>query len=105
MNIIFDKEYLHDLFFKGNTTDKKHRFQPEVIRGYQKAVTALASANCIEDLFPYKSLNYEALSGNKNGINSVRCNRKYRLEFIVNEEGCEPIIKICRLLDITNHYK
>ena len=50
MSIEFDKEYLHDLFFKGKTSDKKHRFQPEVVRSYQKAVVALVNAKCIEDL-------------------------------------------------------
>lgn len=49
MNIEFDKEYLQDLYFKGKTSDKKHRFQPEVVRSYQKAVVALAHAKCIED--------------------------------------------------------
>lgn len=28
MNIEFDKEYLQDLYFKGKTSDKKHRYQP-----------------------------------------------------------------------------
>ena len=51
MNIEFDKEYLQDLYFKGKTSDKKHRFQPEVVRSYQKAV--VAHAKCIEDLFVF----------------------------------------------------
>ena len=29
---MFEKEYLSDLYYKGKATDKKHRFQPEVIR-------------------------------------------------------------------------
>ena len=53
MNIEFDKEYLQDLYFKGKTSDKKHRYQPEVVRSYQKAVVALANAKCIEDLFVF----------------------------------------------------
>ena len=38
MYIEFDKEYLRELFENGHTNDRKHRYQPEVIRGYQKAV-------------------------------------------------------------------
>ncbi len=105
MNIQFDKDYLYDLYFSGKTKDKKHRFQPEVIKSYQKAVGMLAHAKCIEELFPIKSLNYEILSGDKKGISSVRCGRQYRLEFIVADDGCDMTVKFCRLLDISNHYK
>ena len=62
------------------------------------------SAN-IEELYRINSLNYEALKGDKAGISSVRINKKYRLEFTVREIMNEQIITICRLLDISNHYK
>jgi hypothetical protein len=105
MFIEFDKEYLQELFEQGRTSDKKHRYQPEVIRGYQKAVFALISANCVTDLFRNNALNYEALQGDKFGMSSIRINRKYRLEFTVREVMTEQIITVCRLLDISNHYK
>lgn len=105
MNIVFDKEYLSDLYFNGKTNDKKHRFQPEVVRSYQKAVVILANAERIEDLYVFKSLNYEVLAGDKKGISSVRCGRQYRLEFIVNDNSEDTTIKVCHLLDISNHYK
>ena len=89
----------------GHTNDRKHRYQPEVIRGYQKAVFTIISANTITDLFRFNALNYEALHGDKEGISPVRVNRKYRLEFTVREEMGEQIITVCRLLDISNHYK
>ena len=106
MDIEFDKEYLRELYFEDKAKDKKHRFQPDVVRGYQKAVTILAAAKCVEDLFAYNSLNYEALLGDKKGVSSVRCNKKYRLEFtIINSVEKSLTIKICRLLEISNHYK
>lgn len=105
MNIEFDKEYLQDLYFKGKTSDKKHRYQPEVVRSYQKAVVALAHAKCIEDLFVFRSLNYEVLVGNKKGVSSVRCGKQYRLEFIVKDNIDDITIKVCHLLDISNNYK
>ena len=58
MYIEFDKEYLRELYTDGKTSDKKHRYQPEVVRGYQKVVVVF-----------------------------------------------EQIVTICRLLDISNHYK
>lgn len=105
MYIEFDKEYLRELYERGRTDDKKHRFQPEIIRGYQKAVFALLSANCVTDLFHNRALNYEMLQGDMAGISSVRINRKYRLEFTVKEVRNKQIITVCKLLDISNHYK
>ena len=93
MNIEFDKEYLRELYADGKTADKRHRYQPEVVRGYQKTVFILSSANCIADLFRFNSLNYEALQGDKEGISTVR------------EAMGEQIVTFCRLLDISNHYK
>lgn len=86
MYIEFDKEYLRELYTDGKTSDKKHRYQPKVIKGYQKAVFLLSSANAITDLFRNNSLNYEVLQGDKKGISSVRIGRQYRLEFTVREE-------------------
>jgi hypothetical protein len=105
MFIEFDKEYLEELYLSGKTSDKKHRYQPEVVRGYQKAVYQLISANRIEDLFCSKSLNFESLQGDKQGISSVRINKKFRLEFTVRKVQNEQIVTFCRLLDISNHYK
>lgn len=31
MEIRFDKQYLEDLYLKGKSSDKKHRFQPQII--------------------------------------------------------------------------
>ena len=105
MLIEFDKDYLLELYTEGKTSDRKHRYQPEIIRGYQKAVFQLYAANVITDLFQSKALNYEVLKGDKQGISSVRINKQYRLEFTVREVMNEQIITICRLLDISNHYK
>lgn len=106
MKIRFEKDYLLELYQEGRTKDKKHRFQPSVVKNYIKRIDILISSNRIEDLFPFHSLNYEVLSGDKKGISSIRIDNQYRLEFIVSLEGePEPIITICTIKDITNHYK
>ncbi|SFS93599.1 proteic killer suppression protein [Porphyromonadaceae bacterium NLAE-zl-C104] len=51
MKIIFEKEYLEELYTTGKATSKKYRFQPEVIRKYIETVDKLRAANRIEDLF------------------------------------------------------
>lgn len=106
MNVEFEKEYLIELYEKGKTDDKKHRFQPQIINGYLKCVKALVNASRIEDLFQYKSLNYEKLKGDKKGFSSLRINAQYRLEFreITNASN-QTVVEICSLVDITNHYK
>ena len=36
MEINFDKDYLRQLYEEGKTTDKKHRFQPNIVARYQQ---------------------------------------------------------------------
>ena len=57
MYIEFDKDYLRELYADGKTRDKKHRYQPEVVRRYQKVVFLLSSANHVTDLFRNNALN------------------------------------------------
>ena len=106
MNVEFEKEYLCELYETGKTTDKKHRFQPQVVNGYLKCIRALRKAIRMEDLFLIKSLNYKKLEGDKKGLSSVRVNDQYRLEFreLANSNNILKI-EICSLVDITNHYK
>lgn len=106
MNVEFEKEYLVELYETGKTSNKKYRFQPNVINGYLKCVKALINASNMEDLYTFRSLNYEKLKGDKKGLSSLRINDQYRLEFreIPNMNN-QSIIEICSLVDITNHYK
>ncbi len=105
MIITFAKEYLEELYEEGKASSKKHRFQKSIIKRYKNTVDKLKAANKIEDLYPIKSLNYEKLSGYKKGLESVRVNDKYRLEFISSVEGEEPnTITICEIVELSNHY-
>ena len=106
MKVEFEKDYLRELYETGKTTDKKHRFQPQIVRKYAVCVKVLEDAEKIEDLFRYNSLNYEKLKGNKQGLSSVRINDQYRIEFreLSNPNNILEI-EICSLVDITNHYK
>jgi proteic killer suppression protein len=63
MILSFKKEYLRELYETGTTSSKKHRFQPEIIRAYVKCIYRLEEAIVPEDLYKYKSLNFEALAG------------------------------------------
>lgn len=104
MQITFEESYLEELYTKGTAQDKKHRYQPQVVRGYQKALKYLIAANRPEDLFPIKSLHFEALHGDKEGRFSVKANDQYRVEFTIPQEG-EPVVTICNIITLSNHYK
>ena len=103
MEIKFDKEYLEELYEQGRTKSKKYRFQPQVIKKYQKRIDTLASVTKIEELFTLNSLNFEALESS--GNYSIRIDYHYRLEFQVSNSDSEPIVTICLITDITNHYQ
>ena len=47
MKIVFEKEYLSELYYNGKMSDKKHRFQPEIIKRYKLRIEALESADGI----------------------------------------------------------
>ncbi len=105
MRIIFIKEYLKQLYEEGKCSSKKYRFQKDIINRYKATIDKLRVANKIEDLYPIKSLNYEKLSGGKKGLESVRVNDKFRIEFISSLEGEEPnTITICEIVELSNHY-
>ena len=45
MEIIFAKQYLKDLHITGKTSEKKHRYQPDIIKRYRKTVDRLTTIN------------------------------------------------------------
>ncbi len=106
MEIEFEKNYLRELYEDGKAKEKKHRFQPAVIKKYKSTIDTLRVAKRIEELFLFRSLNYEKLIGDKKGLESVRINQQYRIEFRTRIEGEEPdIITICSIVELSNHYK
>lgn len=104
MEIIFEKEYLKKLFYEGKTSDKKHRFQPQIIRRYIRAINVLDSVERVEDLLKFHSLNYEKQKGEKEGLESVRVNHQYRIEFKSSFKDNEKTITICNIIELSNHY-
>ena len=105
MIVTFEHDYLKVLYVDGRSPDKKHRFQPDIIRRYQKVINFLKGASSIEALWPIRSLQYEVLAGDKAGLSSVRVNNQYRVEFSVTLNEKEPILTICNVVELSNHYK
>lgn len=90
MIVTFEYDYLRRLYEDGKSPDKKHRYQPDIIRRYQKAINFLKGSSSIEELWKIRSLNYEVLKGDKAGLSSVRVNDQYRVEFMVTEVRTSP---------------
>lgn len=105
MEIKFEKAYLSELYYTGQSKDKKYRFQPQVVKRYQRCIDLLEAATGVEILYQYNSLNYEVLKGNKAGISSIRVNDQYRIEFIITSIERETIVTVCNILELSNHYK
>ena len=102
MDIVFEKDYLRELYYDGKTSDKKHRFQPDIVRRYVRVMNILDSVSRVEDLYRYNSLHYEKLVGDKAGLESVRVNDQYRIEFRTTQDNT---IAICNVIELSNHYK
>lgn len=88
MEIIFAKNYLKELYMEGKSSDKKHRYQKDIIKRYRKTIDRMADAKRAEDLMLINSLRYEKLVGLKSGISS----------------GTDSLT-ICNIIELSNHYK
>lgn len=104
MDVIFKKEYLK-LMYQTGKTDKKHRYQPQIVRKYIRVIDLMRDTDNVLGLCKYHLLNYERLSGNMNGLSSVRVNEQYRIEFEERIKDGETIATICDITDLSNHYK
>ena len=104
MVVAFEKEYLRDLYETGKS-DKKHRFQPDIVKRYKRGIDYLKQARNIEELFLLPSLHYEVLKGDKAGVSSIRVNDQYRIEFTVEQVSGPIIVTVCNIIELSNHYK
>lgn len=105
MKVFFEKDYLLNLYEYGESGDKKHRYQPGVIKKYTRIVDLMFTSPNVLSLARYNSLHYEKLLGDKAGLSSVRVNDKYRIEFEEHVEGSETIATIVNITELSNHYQ
>ena len=105
MIVTFGEKYLQELYVDGKSSDKKHRFQPQIVSKYVKVVNLMKQQENVLGLTKYGSLHYEKLHGDKEGLSSVRVNDQYRIEFMEGMETGKQIATICNITDLSNHYK
>ncbi len=104
IEVNFKEVYLRDLYVKGQA-DKKHRFQPQIVRKYIRVVDLMKAEFDVRGLAKYHSLNYERLCGDKQGLSSVRVNDKYRIEFEEQTRDGQTVASICNIVELSNLYK
>lgn len=105
MKVTFEKDYLRELYENGKTSDKKHRFQEQIIRKYIRVVDLMVELANVMELARYGGLHYEHLHGDKKGTSSVRVNNQYRIEFREIVEEGKTIAEIVNITELSNHYK
>ncbi len=104
MVVTFEHSYLKELYEKGRCSNKKHRFQPQIIKLYQRRIDQLVAAPKPETLYQFNALNFEALKGDKVGLFSIRVNNQYRIEFTLNTDTEQSLLTICNIVELSNHY-
>lgn len=57
-----------------------------------------------ETLYQFNALHFEALKGDRSGMFSVRVNNQYRIEFELDAEEDYPMLTICNIVELSNHY-
>ena len=105
MIVTFDQRYLQELYTNGRASDKKHRFQPQIVNKFVKVVNLMKQQENVLGLTKYGSLHYEKLHGDKEGLSSVRVNDQYRIEFTESMEQGKQVATICNITELSNHYR
>jgi toxin HigB-1 len=84
-----------------NALRGKQKFSKKVIKQYQAKVKILTVIENLKDLYPFRSLNFEALSGSRKGQFSIRLNKQFRLIFIELEDEWIEL----EIIEISKHYE
>jgi proteic killer suppression protein len=102
MEIHFNNAYLEKLY-AGLPVSGKPKYNEEVIEKFRKKVIIILNADSTAELRQIRSLNFEALKGDKKGLYSIRVDLKYRLEFLIEKEKI-TLREIIFIEDLSNHY-
>ncbi len=103
MKVIIENLYLEHLY-NGDVLKGKPKFSKEVTEKFKKKIELIKSVENIAELKQFRSLNFEALSGNLKGKYSIRIDLKYRLILRI-EKGEITIEEVLIVEDLTNHYQ
>lgn len=106
MEVAFADDYLLELY-QGIAVGKP-KFQNSVVKKFRQRVNTLKMASSTEELRQFRSLNFEALIGDRKGYHSIRVDRKYRLILTVTGNKLQiGEVKEERVIieEMNNHYQ
>lgn len=103
MLIKFINAYLENLYI-GKPVKVKPIYNKEVVIQFKKTVLRIEQAENSNQLKQFRSLNFEALKGNKKGTYSVRVNKQYRLEFSLENDNI-TLVEIVLIEKLSKHYE
>ncbi len=103
MLIRFTNAYLENLY-TGKLLKGKPVYNKEVILQFKKTVLRIEQVENSNQLRQFRSLNFEALKGNKKGLYSVRVNKQYRLEFKLENDNI-TLVEIVLIETLSKHYE
>ncbi len=104
MNIEFEDEDLEDLVYRGKSSNKLYKKisrTPKVMADLSHVMNTLQNAKNVDELFNFRRLNFERLTGNLRGFSSLRVgySSKYRMLLIEQDEGVKVTV-----IEINEHY-
>jgi proteic killer suppression protein len=80
----------------------KRKFPIEVIKQYKKRIQLLIAIQKLEELRPFRGLNFEFLKGDRKGQCSLRLNDQYRL---IITPISEDQLNVLLVNEISKHYE
>ncbi len=107
MKVLFKTTELENFYITPlNELEGKLPFQKDVIKQFKKKMEILISADSLDELRQFKSLNFEQLKGNRSHEYSIRLNLQYRLIFsVLMEKNGDYVIEAILINEISKHYE
>ena len=82
----------------------KPKYSNEVIEKFKKVIRIIKNVESSNSLKQFRSLNFEALKGNRKGLYSVRVDIKYRLEFLLEKDKI-TFTEFALIEKLSKHYE
>ena len=102
MKVFFESEDLVNLYkVDPDRLKGKQKIPVAVVKQYQRKINILISITKLNELNNFRSLNFEALKGDRKGQYSIRLNKQYRLLFKFNRNGELEIL----IIEILKRYE
>ena len=103
MQVRFNNSYLEKVY-AGLPVSGKPKYNNGVIEKFKKVVRIIKNVENSVSLKQFRSLNFEALKGDKRGLYSVRVDIKYRLEFRIGKDKIS-FTELALIEKLSKHYE